>query len=115
MSMSWSTQSTFCAFYIVKNLIEFGSHWIHIIPGLFMNLLLTDALSGACAGSLLEKNTICGRKKNQVCGIRSLDPYLVKQKRYHPRYIGRYRLMITLKSNDIEKIIKIEITNNSNI
>ena len=103
------------AFYIVKNLIEFGSHWIHIIPGLFMNLLLTDAVSGACAGSLLEKNYHMRKKKNQVCGIRSLDPYLVKLHRYHLRYIGRYRLMITLKSNDIEKIIKIEITNNSNI
>ena len=115
MSMSWSTQSTFCDFYKVKKLIEFGSHWIHIIAGLFMNLLLTDALSGACAGSLLEKNTICGRKKNQVFGIRSLDPYLIKLKRYHLRYIGIYRLPITLKCYDIEKLIKIEITNNSNI
>ena len=69
MSMSWPTQSTFCAFYIVKNLIEFGSHWIHIILGLFMNFFNTDALSGACAGSLLEKNTICGRKKIRCVGF----------------------------------------------
>ena len=69
MSMSWPTQSTFCAFYIVKNLIEFGSHWIHIIPGLFMNFFNTDALSGARAGSLLEKNTICGRKKIRCVGF----------------------------------------------
>ena len=86
MSMSWPTQSTFCAFYIVKNLIEFGSHWIHIIPGLFMNFFNTDALSGVRAGSLLEKipyaeekkSGVWDSKKNQVCGIRSLDPYLVK-------------------------------------
>ena len=114
MSMSWPTQSTFCAFYIVKNLIEFGSHWIHIIPGLFMNFFNTDALSGACAGSLLEKYHM-RKKKNQVCGIRSLDPYLVKLKRYHLRYLNRYRHLITSKSKYIEKIIKIEITNNSNI
>ena len=63
MSMSWPTQSTFCAFYIVKNLIEFGSHWINIIPGLFMNFFNTDALSGACAGSLLEKNYHMRKKK----------------------------------------------------
>ena len=63
MSMSWPTQSTFCAFYIVKNLIEFGSHWIHIIPGLFMNFFNTDALSGACAGSLLEKIPYAEEKK----------------------------------------------------
>ena len=110
MSMSWPTQSTFCAFYIVKNLIEFGSHWIHIIPGLFIHFFNTDTLSGACAGSLLEKIPYA-EEKNQVCGIRSLDPYLVKLKRYHLRY----RLLITSKSKYIEKIIKIEITNNSNI
>ena len=61
------------------------------------------------------KNTICGRKKKQVCGIRSLDPDLIKLKRYHLRYLDRYRHMITSKSKYIEKIIKIEITNNSNI
>ena len=55
------------------------------------------------------------KKKNQVCGIRSLDPYLVKLKRYHLRYMDRCRFLITSKSNYIEKIIKIEITNNSNI
>ena len=115
MSMSWPTQSTFCAFYIVKNLIEFGSHWIHIIPGLFMNFFNTDALSRACAGSLLEKIPYAEEKKNQMCGIRSLDPYLVKLKRYHLRYLDSYRHLITSKSNYIEKIIKIEITNNSNI
>ena len=109
MSMSWPTQSTFCAFYIVKKIIEFGSHWIHIIPGLFMNFFNTDALSGACAGSLLEKIPYA------VCGIRSLDPYLVKLKRYLLRYLDRYRHLITSKSKYIEKIIKIEITNNSNI
>ena len=113
MSMSWPTQSTFCAFYIVKNLIEFGSHWIHIIPGLFMNFFNTDALSGACAGSLLEK--IPYAEETQVSGIRSLDPYLVKLKRYYLRYLDRYRHLITSKSKYIEKIIKIEITNNSNI
>ena len=95
MSMSWPTLSTFCAFYIVKNLIEFGSHWIHIIPGLFMNLMR--------------------KKKTQVSGIRSLDPYLVKLKRYHLRYLGRYRQVFTSRFYDIEKIIKIEITNNSNV
>ena len=51
-------------FYIVKNLIEFGSHWIHIIPGLFMNFFNTDALSGACAGSLLEKIPYAEEKKS---------------------------------------------------
>ena len=112
--MSWPTQSTFCAFYIVKNLIEFGSHWIHIIPGLFMNFFNTDALSGARAGSLLEKIPYA-EEKNQVCGTRSLDPYLVKLKRYHLRYLDRYRHSITSKFKNIEKIIKIEITNNSNI
>ena len=55
------------------------------------------------------------KKKNQVCGIRSLDPYLIKLKRYHLRYLDRYRRWITSKSKYIEKIIKIEITNNSNI
>ena len=55
------------------------------------------------------------KKKNQVCGIRSLDPYLVKLKRYHLRYLDRYRQSITSKSKYIEKNIKIEITNNSNI
>ena len=55
------------------------------------------------------------KKKNQECGIRSLDPYLVKLKRYHLRYLDRYRHLITSKSKYIEKIIKIEITNNSNI
>ena len=114
MSMSWPTQSTFCAFYIVKKLIEFGSHWIHIIPGLFMNFFNPDALSGACAGSLLEKIPYA-EEKNQMSGIRSLDPYLVKLKRYHLRYLDRYRNLITSKSKYIEKIIKIEITNNSNI
>ena len=113
MSMSWPTQSTFCAFYIVKNLIEFGSHWIHIIPGLFMNFFNTDALSGACV--LYLKKYHMRKKKNQVCGIRSLDPYLVKLKRYHLRYLDRYLYSITSKSKYIEKIIKIEITNNSNI
>ena len=54
-------------------------------------------------------------KKNQVSGIRSPDPYLVKLKRYHLRYLGRYWYAVTSKSNDIEKIIKIEITNNSNV
>ena len=62
------TQSTFCAFYIVKNLIEFGSHWIHIIPGLFMNFFNNDALSGACAGSLLEKIPYA-EEKNQSVGF----------------------------------------------
>ena len=66
MSMSWPTQSTFCAFYIVKNLIEFVSHWIHIIPSLFMNFFNTDALSGACAGSLLEKIPYAEEKKSDV-------------------------------------------------
>ena len=66
MSMSWPTQSTFCGFYIVKNLIEFGSQWIHIIPGLFMNFFNTDALSGACAGSLLEKIPYAEEKKSGV-------------------------------------------------
>ena len=61
------------------------------------------------------KNTICGRKKNQVCGIRSLDPYLVKLKRYHMRYLGRYCQVFTSKTNEIEKVIKIEISNISNI
>ena len=55
------------------------------------------------------------KKKNQVCGIRSLDPYLVKLKRYHLRYLNRYSHLITSKSKYIEKIIKIEITNNSNL
>ena len=55
------------------------------------------------------------KKKNQVCGIRSLDLYLFKLPRYHLRYLDRYRQLITSKSNYIEKIIKIEITNNSNI
>ena len=55
------------------------------------------------------------KKKNQVCGIRSLDPYLVKLKRYHLRYLDSYCQSITSKSKYIEKIIKIEITNNSNI
>ena len=55
------------------------------------------------------------KKKNQGCGIRSLDPYLVKLQRYHLRYLDRYPHLITSKSNYIEKIIKIEITNNSNI
>ena len=55
------------------------------------------------------------KKKNQVSGNRSLDPYLVKLKRYHLRYLDRYRNLITSKSKYIEKIIKIEITNNSNI
>ena len=55
------------------------------------------------------------KKKNQVCGIRSLDPYLVKLMRYQLRYFDKYRHLITSKSNYIEKIIKIEITNNSNI
>ena len=79
-----------------------------------MNFFNTDALSGARAGSLLEKYHM-RKKKNQVCGIRSLDPYLVKLKRYHLRYLDRYRHVITSKSKYIEKIIKIEITNNSNI
>ena len=56
----------FCAFYIVKKLIEFGSHWIHIKPGLFMNFFNTDALSGACAGSLLEKIPYAEEKKTGV-------------------------------------------------
>ena len=55
------------------------------------------------------------KKKNQVCGIRSLDPNLVKLKRYHLRYLDRYLQSITSNSKYIEKIIKIEITNNSNI
>ena len=55
------------------------------------------------------------KKKNQECGIRSLHPYLVKLKRYHLRYLDKYRHLITSKSKYIEKIIKIEITNNSNI
>ena len=67
---------------VVKNLIEFGSHWIHIIPGLFMNFFNTDALSGACAGSLLEKIPYAEEKKIR-CGNRSLDPYFVKLKHYH--------------------------------
>ena len=79
-----------------------------------MNFFNTDALSGACAGSLLEKIPYA-EKKNQECGIRSLDPYLVKLKRYHLRYSDRYRHLITSKSKYIEKIIKIEIANNSNI
>ena len=44
-----------------------------------MNFFNTDALSGARAGSLLEKIPYA-EEKNQVCGIRSLDPYLVKLK-----------------------------------
>ena len=81
-----------------------------------MNFFNTDALSGACAGSLLEKIPYA-EEKNQVCGIRSLDLYLFKLQRYHLRYLDRYRHLIrpTSKSNYIEKIIKIEITNNSNI
>ena len=59
----------FCAFYIVKKLIEFGSHWIHIILGLFMNFFNTDALSGACAGSLLEKIPYAEEKKNRCVGF----------------------------------------------
>ena len=114
MSMSWPTQSTFCAFYIVKNLIEFGSHWIHIIPGLFMNFFNTDALLEHAQVLYLKKYHM-RKKKNQVSGIRSLDPYLIKLKRYHLRYLDRYRHLITSKSKYIEKIIKIEITNNSNI
>ena len=55
------------------------------------------------------------KKKNQVSGNRTLDPNLVKLKRYHLRYLGEYRLTFTLKSINILKIIKIEITNNSNI
>ena len=55
------------------------------------------------------------KKKNYVYGIRSLDPSLVNQKRYHLRYLGKYHYIITSKSKNIEKIIKIEITNNSNI
>ena len=112
--MSWPTQSTFCAFYIVKNLIEFGSHWIHIIPGLFMNFFNTDALSGAAQVLYLKKYHM-RKKKYQVFGIRSLDPYLVKLKRYYLRYLDRYCHLITSKSKYIKKIIKIEITNNSNI
>ena len=46
------------------------------------------------------------KKKNQVCGIRSLDPYLVKLKRYLLRYLDRYRHLITSKSNYIEKLLK---------
>ena len=68
-----------------------------------MNFFNTDALSGACAGSLLEKIPYA-EEKNQVCGIRSLDPYLVKLKRYHLRYLDRYRHLITSKSKYIEKI-----------
>ena len=64
MSMSWPTQSTFCAFYIVKNLIEFGSHWIHIIPGLFMNFVNTDALSGATQVLYLKKYHMRKKKKS---------------------------------------------------
>ena len=52
------------------------------------------------------KNTICGRKIKQVCGIRSLDPYLVEQKRYHLRYLDRYHHLITSKCKYIEKNIK---------
>ena len=63
--MSWPTQSTFCAFYIVKKLIEL----IHIIPGLFMNFFNTDALSGACAGSLLEKIPYAEEKKIRYVGF----------------------------------------------
>ena len=118
--MSWPTQSTFCAFYIV---IKFNWIWVTLdsyntwpIYELFQHLcLLTDALSGACAGSLLEKIPYAEEKKNQVCGIRSLNPFLVKLKRYHLRYLGRYYHTFTSKSKNIEKIIKIEITNNSNI
>ena len=79
-----------------------------------MNFFNTDTLSGARAGSLLEKIPYA-EEKNQVCGIRSLDPYLVKLKRYRLRYLDRYSHLITSKSKYIEKIIKIEITNNSNI
>ena len=79
-----------------------------------MNFFNTDALSGARAGSLLEKIPYAEEKKTGVW-IRSLDPYLVKLKRYHLRYLDRYRHSITSKSKYIEKIIKIEITNNSNI
>ena len=64
----------FLCLVIVKNLIEFGSHWIHIIPGPMYELfqpfcLLTDALSGACAGSLLEKIPYAEEKKNRCMGF----------------------------------------------
>ena len=78
-----------------------------------MNFFNTDALFGACAGSLLEKIPYAEEKKSGVWD--SISTYLVKLKRYHLRYLDRYRHLITSKSNYIEKIIKIEITNNSNI
>ena len=37
-----------------------------LIPGLFMNFFNTDALSGACAGSLLEKIPYAEEKKSGV-------------------------------------------------
>ena len=63
----------------------------------------------------LKKTLYAEEKKNQVSGNRSLDPNLVKLKRYHLRYLGGDHLSLTLKSISILKIIKIEITNNSNI
>ena len=53
------------------------------------------------------------RKKKIRCV--EFDLYLVKLKRYHLRYMGTCRQVITSKCNDIGQIIKIEITNNSNI
>ena len=38
----------------------------HLKPGLFMNFFNTDALSGACAGSLLEKIPYAEEKKSGV-------------------------------------------------
>ena len=66
MSMSWPTQSTFCAFYIVKNLIEFGSHWIHIIPGLFMNFLTPTLFLEHAQVLYLKKIPYAEEKKSGV-------------------------------------------------
>ena len=82
---------------------------------LFQHLcLLTDALSGACAGSLLEKNTICGRKKIGMWD--SISRPLPRYAKVLPLALfGQTPSNVHIKINHIEKIIKIEITNNSNI
>ena len=77
--------------------------------------LLTDALSGACAGSLFEKkNTICGRKKLGMWD--SISRPLPRYAKVLPLALfGQTPSNVHIKINHIEKIIKIEITNNSNI
>ena len=52
------------------------------------------------------KNTICGRKKNQVCGIRSLDAYLVKLKRYHLRYWTGIVTWLHQNLSTLKKLLK---------